>query len=191
VTRVVKLILCAISGPILPLIAMIGYGALAAVPIMMLVRVLKVVEKQRGLPTQNTLRRCCFLLTSRAAKYYVVAQRSTRVLQSDLATCSWGRGGAALRWNERMLASSTLRPWSDRCCAASGAGTSSGPRWPERHDHGRRALLRPAVAICGHRRGSVQTSQTIADLDSMPSLHADPHVPGGYAQAWRGVSEGL
>jgi AAA family ATP:ADP antiporter len=105
VARVVRLVGVRFAVTILPLIALLGYSALAALPILMLVRVLKVIENSADYSLQNTLQQTLFLPTSRAAKYKGKAAIDTFVVRfGDLA--SWAAVTVALAagWDERVLA---------------------------------------------------------------------------------------
>jgi AAA family ATP:ADP antiporter len=54
---------------ILPAIALCGYAAAAAAPVLALIRIVKIGENATDYSLQNTLRRALFLPTSREAKY--------------------------------------------------------------------------------------------------------------------------
>lgn len=105
VSRVVKLIGVRLALPILPLIALLGYGALAAVPALMLGRMLKVVENGADYSLQNTLQQMLFLPTSRAAKYKAKAAIDTFFVRfGDLLSWASVSVALALSWSEHMLA---------------------------------------------------------------------------------------
>ncbi|HKP49833.1 MAG TPA: Npt1/Npt2 family nucleotide transporter, partial [Gemmatimonadales bacterium] len=54
---------------VLPIIALFGYAVLAFVPILSLVRVVKIAENATDYSVQNTVRNVLFLPTSREQKY--------------------------------------------------------------------------------------------------------------------------
>ena len=69
VSRIFKYIGMCQALLILPVIAMAGYGLLAALPLLGVVQVAKVLENSTDYSIQNTARHALFLPTSREAKY--------------------------------------------------------------------------------------------------------------------------
>jgi ATP:ADP antiporter, AAA family len=69
VSRVLKYFGVRFALMILPVIALFGYAILAFVPILALVRVVKVAENATDYSIQNTVRNVLFLPTSRDQKY--------------------------------------------------------------------------------------------------------------------------
>jgi AAA family ATP:ADP antiporter len=77
---------------VLPLFVLMGYGAVALLPLLALLAVVKVVENATEYSLQNTLQQALFLPTSRDAKYKAKAAIDTFVVRAgDL-------GSAALVW---------------------------------------------------------------------------------------------
>jgi AAA family ATP:ADP antiporter len=105
VARAVKLAGVRRSLALLPLLALAGYGALALVPALALVRVLKVVENSGDYSLQNTLQQILFLPTSRAAKYKAKAATDTFFVRfGDLLSFAVVTMALARGWSERVLA---------------------------------------------------------------------------------------
>ena len=69
VSRIMKWFGVRVALFFLPVIAMGGYGIIATVPILSLVRVAKIAENSTDYSLQNTARQALFLPTSREAKY--------------------------------------------------------------------------------------------------------------------------
>ena len=75
---------------ILPLVALLGYSALLVLPLLSIVRVIKIVENATDYSVQSTTRQALFLPTSREAKYEAKAVidtffwRAGDVLQAGL-----------------------------------------------------------------------------------------------------------
>jgi AAA family ATP:ADP antiporter len=77
---------------VLPLFVLMGYAAVALLPLLALLAVVKVVENATEYSLQNTLQQALFLPTSRDAKYKAKAAIDTFVVRAgDL-------GSAALVW---------------------------------------------------------------------------------------------
>lgn len=62
---------------VLPLVALVGYGALLFVPLLSVVKVAKILENSTDYSIQNTTRQALFLPTSREAKYKAKAAIDT------------------------------------------------------------------------------------------------------------------
>ena len=62
---------------VLPIIALVNYSLIAAVPVLAVVRVGKILENSTDYSIQNTLRQALFLPTSREAKYKAKAAIDT------------------------------------------------------------------------------------------------------------------
>jgi ATP:ADP antiporter, AAA family len=69
VSRLLKYFGVKVAIMVLPLIALFGYAVLAFVPILALVRVVKIAENATDYSVQNTVRNVLFLPTSRDQKY--------------------------------------------------------------------------------------------------------------------------
>jgi ATP:ADP antiporter, AAA family len=69
VSRLLKYLGVRVAVMILPVIALFGYAILAFVPILSLVRVVKIAENSTDYSVQNTVRNVLFLPTSRDQKY--------------------------------------------------------------------------------------------------------------------------
>jgi ATP:ADP antiporter, AAA family len=83
----------------LPLIAVTGYGASAAVPLLAVVAAVKVVENSTDYSLQNTIQQTLFLPTSRDAKYKAKSAIDTlSVRLGDLASTALIFVGAQLHW---------------------------------------------------------------------------------------------
>lgn len=70
------------SLAVLPAIVLFGYGAVAALPLLALLTVLKVVENSTEYSLQNTLQQALFLPTSRDVKYKAKAAIDTFVVRA-------------------------------------------------------------------------------------------------------------
>jgi AAA family ATP:ADP antiporter len=69
VSRLLKYFGVRVAVMVLPIIALFGYAVLAFVPILSLVRVVKIAENATDYSVQNTVRNVLFLPTSREQKY--------------------------------------------------------------------------------------------------------------------------
>src|SRR6185503_15432010 len=69
VSRVIKYFGVRIALLILPIVALIGYGAMAFVPVLSFIRGAKLAENSLDYSLQNTTRNALYLPTSREAKY--------------------------------------------------------------------------------------------------------------------------
>jgi AAA family ATP:ADP antiporter len=69
VSRILKYLGVRVAVMVLPLIALFGYAVLAFVPILALVRVVKIAENATDYSIQNTVRNVLFLPTTRDQKY--------------------------------------------------------------------------------------------------------------------------
>ena len=69
VSRLLKYFGVQVAVMVLPIIALFGYAVLAFVPILALVRVVKIAENATDYSVQNTVRNVLFLPTSREQKY--------------------------------------------------------------------------------------------------------------------------
>lgn len=69
VSRVLKYVGVRVAIMVLPTIALLGYGALLALPVLAVIRVAKTAENALDYSLQNTTQQALFLVTSRAAKY--------------------------------------------------------------------------------------------------------------------------
>ena len=89
---------------VLPMLAFAGYGLLAAAPVLLLTRGLKIFENSTGYSLQNTVQQVLFLPTSRDAKYKGKAATDTFFVRvGDLA--SWGLVSYGLHagWGPKTL----------------------------------------------------------------------------------------
>lgn len=69
VSRILKYVGVRVALMALPTIALLGYGALLALPVLAVIRVAKTAENALDYSLQNTTQQALFLVTSRAAKY--------------------------------------------------------------------------------------------------------------------------
>lgn len=83
---------------VLPAFVLLGYGAVALLPVLALLAIVKVVENSTEYSLQNTLQQALFLPTSREAKYKAKAAIDTFVVRAGDV------GSAALVWLGVQLA---------------------------------------------------------------------------------------
>ncbi len=69
VSRVLKYVGVRVAILVLPTVALLGYSALLALPVLAVIRVAKTTENALDYSLQNTTQQALFLVTSRAAKY--------------------------------------------------------------------------------------------------------------------------
>lgn len=105
VARIVRLAGMRAALLVLPSIALLGYGALAFFPMLMLSRALKIVENGADYSLQSTLQQMLFLPTSRAAKYKAKAATDTFFVRfGDLGSWAVVTFAIAASWTATTLA---------------------------------------------------------------------------------------
>ena len=106
VSRMLKYFGVRVAVMVLPIIALFGYAVLAFVPILSLVRVVKIAENATDYSVQNTVRNVLFLPTSRDQKY-----KAKQAIDSFFVRawrCPFGRAG--------LCRDHDVRPGRERFC---------------------------------------------------------------------------
>jgi AAA family ATP:ADP antiporter len=95
VARLVRRAGMRVALTLLPLLALVSYGALAVLPVLTLARMLKIAENSANYSLQNTLQQILFLPTSREVKYKAKEATDTFIVRfGDLV--SWAVVAVAL-----------------------------------------------------------------------------------------------
>ena len=105
VSRVFKVLGVGGSLFVLPLISLTGYGMLAFVPLLGLVRLTKILENATDYSLMNTTRHALFLPTSREAKYKAKAATDTFFVRfGDMLQAGLVFAGTQLAFSIRQFA---------------------------------------------------------------------------------------
>ncbi|HKQ69759.1 MAG TPA: Npt1/Npt2 family nucleotide transporter [Polyangiaceae bacterium] len=109
VSRVIRYVGVRGALLVLPMVALFGYGTLAALPVLSIIFVAKVAENSVDYSLQNTARQALFLVTDREAKYKAKAAIDTFVVRAgDVLAAAVVWLGSKAQWSTQQFIAMNL-----------------------------------------------------------------------------------